>query len=173
MIWLSLFWAFLMIGMVSFGGGYAMLPLFERTVVTEQGWMSMATFVDMIAISQVTPGPIAINSATFIGYQVDGFLGAALATTGVVLVPVTLVIIVSKTYESFKSSKIVRHMFLGLRPALVGLILASVFSVAQNALFDWWGVIILVILWLGLVRFRLHPMLIILMSGLFGMLVYR
>ena len=173
MIWFSLFWAFLMIGMVSFGGGYAMLPLFERTVVTEQGWMTMAVFVDMIAISQVTPGPIAINSATFIGYQVGGFFGAALATTGVVLVPVTLVVIVSKTYDSFKNSQLVRHMFLGLRPALVGLILASVFSVAQNALFDWWGALILVILWLGLVRFRLHPMLIILISGLLGMLVYR
>ncbi|TVP93977.1 MAG: chromate transporter [Acholeplasmatales bacterium] len=172
-MWLSLFWAFLLIGMVSFGGGYAMLPLFERTVVTEQGWMTMATFVDMIAISQVTPGPIAINSATFIGYQVGGLAGAALATTGVVLIPVVLVILVSRTYENFKNSKIVRHMFLGLRPALVGLILASVYSVARNAIFDVWGVGILLVLWVLLVRFRLHPMLIILMSGLLGMLVYR
>lgn len=179
MIILELFWAFLTIGMVSFGGGYAMLPLFERMVVHDQNWITMSRFVDMIAISQVTPGPIAINSATFIGFQtmqefglLYGIFGSAMSTLGVVFVPVILVAIVSKYYQAFKTSKVVKGIFLGLRPALVGLILASVLSVAQNAIIDWFGYAIVVVALILLVRFRLHPILVIFVSGVLGIIIY-
>ncbi len=179
MIILELFWAFLTIGMVSFGGGYAMLPLFERMVVHEQNWITMARFVDMIAISQVTPGPIAINSATFIGFQtmqefglMFGIFGAAMSTLGVVFIPVILVAVVAKYYEAFKTSKLVKGIFTGLRPALVGLILSSVFSVAQNTILDWFGYGIIVGGLILLVRFRLHPILVIFLSGIAGIIIY-
>ncbi len=168
----SIFLAFLTIGLVSFGGGYAMLPLFERIVVLDNAWLSMERFVDMIAISQVTPGPIAINSATFIGYQTVGVLGAAVATLGVVLIPVTLVLSVAHFDRSFQQSRIVRRVLVGLRPALVGLIMASVFSVATSAIIDWKSVVILGVLLLMLVRVKAHPMVVIVLSGLLGMVVY-
>ena len=168
----SLFLAFLTIGMMSFGGGYAMLPLFERIVVIDNAWLTMERFVDMIAISQVTPGPIAINSATFIGYQTAGVLGALVATLGVVLVPIVLVLSVVHFDKAFQRSRVVRRVLSGLRPALVGLILASVFSVATNALIDWKAFAILGVLLVLLVKVKAHPMVVILLSGILGMLIY-
>ena len=156
-----------------------MLPLFERMVVHEQGWITMERFVDMIALSQVTPGPIAINSATFIGYQTTksmgylyGVAGSLVSTVGVVFVPVILVSIVSKYYEGFKKSHIVKGIFYGLRPVLVGLILSSVVSVAGNAIMDWIGVLIIIVLIILLVKFRLHPILVIFVSGILGVVFY-
>ncbi len=168
----SLFLAFLTIGMMSFGGGYAMLPLFERIVVIDNAWLTMERFVDMIAISQVTPGPIAINSATFIGFQTADVLGAAVATLGVVLVPVMLVLSVVHFDKAFQRSRAVRRVLSGLKPALVGLILASVFSVATNALIDWKAFAILGVLLVLLVKVKAHPMVVILLSGILGMLIY-
>ncbi|MFH5881866.1 chromate transporter [Liberiplasma polymorphum] len=172
MIIINLFIAFLTIGMVSFGGGYAMLPLFERLIVVENAWIDMDRFVDMIAISQMTPGPIAINSATFIGYQVGGIVGAVASTVGVVFIPVALVLMVSKYYEKFKRSKVVKAIFKGLRPALVGLIAASVYSVAYNSMTDWQGVILVVIILFLLTKLKLHPILVIFISGILGIIVY-
>ena len=179
MIILNLFLAFLTIGMVSFGGGYAMLPLFERMVVVERNWISMERFVDMIAISQVTPGPIAINSATFIGYQTAieyglfyGIMGSMFSTIGVVFIPVLLVLVIGRYHVKFKESKLVKSIFIGLRPVLVGLIFASVFSVANNAIFDVFGFFIILGVLVLLVRFRLHPILVIFIAGFAGMIIY-
>jgi chromate transporter len=174
MILFSLFIAFLSIGVVSFGGGYAMLPLFERIVVEENQWMTMELFIDMLAISQVTPGPIAINSATFIGYQTAGtVLGAAVATIGVVTVPVILVSFASHYSDQFKESLAVQRVLKGLRPALVGLIMASVYSVAQNAVFDFIGPILIVVFLFMLTKLKMHPILVIIISGIFGVFFYH
>ena len=169
---ISLFWAFLTIGAIAFGGGYAMLPLFERVIVDDRGWLSMALFTDMIAISQITPGPIAINSATFIGFNMAGVLGALVSTIGVIFIPVSLVIIVSKYYNAFKNSTVVKGLFTGLRPALVGLIVASAFSVAENAIIDLWGILLLGITFILIAKLKFHPIIVIIFSGLVGMLVY-
>ncbi len=172
MILLSLFFTFMLIGMVSFGGGYAMLPLFERMIVEQHGWLSRSLFIDMIALSQITPGPIAINSATFIGFQIASVAGAAFATVGVVFVPFFLVGIVSKYSERFKESKVVEGIFKGLRPALVGMIFSSVASIATDALIDIYAYFIfgflLVLLW----KFKMHPILVIVISGVIGFIVY-
>ncbi|MFW5838628.1 MAG: chromate transporter [Bacillota bacterium] len=174
MILFSLFIAFLSIGVVSFGGGYAMLPLFERIVVEENQWLTMELFIDMLAISQVTPGPIAINSATFIGYQTTNtVLGAAVATIGVVTVPVILVSFASYYSDQFKESLAVQRVLKGLRPALVGLIMASVYSVAQNAVFDFIGPILIVVFLFMLTKLKLHPILVIIISGILGIFFYH
>lgn len=169
---ISLFWAFFTIGAIAFGGGYAMLPLFERVIVDDRGWLSMALFTDMIAISQVTPGPIAINSATFIGFTMAGVLGALVSTVGVIFIPVSLVIVVSRYYNQFKKSPVVKGIFTGLRPALVGLIAASAFSVAENAIIDLWGIGLLVVTFVLVAKLKWHPIIVILFSGLAGMLIY-
>jgi len=172
MILLRLFWTFLTIGMVSFGGGYAMLPLFERMIVHEQGWLSASLFIDMIALSQVTPGPIAINSATFIGFQISGVLGALFSTIGVVFVPVILIGFASYYSEQFKESKIVKALFVGLRPALVGLIFSSVFSIARQSIIDLYGIGILGVVLFLLMKVKLHPILVIIVSGILGVIIY-
>lgn len=101
-ILIKLFWAFLKIGTFSFGGGYAMLPFIQKEVVESNGWISMSEFTDIIGISQMTPGPVAINSATFVGYKIDGVLGSIFATLGVVTTSFILVTIISKILNKFK-----------------------------------------------------------------------
>lgn len=167
-----LFWTFLQIGAFSFGGGYAMLPLIEKFVIDQNHWISPDVFVDVIAISQITPGPIAINAATFIGYRISGVFGAAVSTLGVVAVPVTLILILSRLVHEFKESEWVEAIFSGLRPALVGLILASAFSVGKTALMDLKGVAVAVGVFL-LVNFtKLHPILVIALAAVSGWVLY-
>ncbi len=172
MVILSLLLAFLSIGIVSFGGGYAMLPLFEHMVVHQHEWLSMDRFVDMIAISQVTPGPIAINSATFIGYQTAGFLGAFVSTVGVVFIPVGLILTVAHYDEAFRESIAVKRILRGLRPALAGLIIASAISLGSSAIIDITGILIILFLLFLLVKVRVHPILVIVISGVIGMIFY-
>ena len=179
MILLELFWRFVTIGMVAFGGGYAMLPVFEEVIVRDRGWLSAELFIDMIAISQITPGPISINAATFIGFQTAqelGFLlalvGALMATLGVVFVPVILVSAVAINAEGFQKSSFMRQVFKGLRPALLGLIAASVFSIATSTIVDLRAVILLGVLFILLFKFKLHPIVVIAFSALAGLLFF-
>ena len=172
MIVLSLFFTFMFIGAVSFGGGYAMLPMFERMIVETHGWLSRSLFIDMIALSQVTPGPIAINSATFIGFQLTGVMGATAATTGVVAIPVVLVGVASKYMDDFKESKIVKGIYTGLRPAFVGLVLSSAASIVTDAIIDWWGLLLFFVLMGLLWIVKLHPILVIVISGIAGFIIY-
>ncbi|MFP4078755.1 MAG: chromate transporter [Candidatus Izemoplasmataceae bacterium] len=169
---LSMFATFLAIGAVAFGGGYAMLPLFERMIVDTHGWLTMAQFLDMLAIAQITPGPISINSATFIGFQLYGVLGAAVATVGIVTVPVLLISLISMNQKRFKESRIAQGIFVGLRPAFVGLIFASVYSVADDAYVDITSVFLFVFLLVLLKGFKLHPILVILVSAIAGYILY-
>lgn len=170
---LKLLGAFIAIGGVAFGGGYAVLPVLEKIIVDDNLWMTMTTFIDMIAISQITPGPIAINSATFIGYQTTGsILGAAVATLGVIVVPTLLVGTAAYHSKRFANSNNVKRVLQGLRPTLVGLIFASVFMVAQAAIIDWLGPILIILYVVLITKLKIHPVFIILFSGVVGILVY-
>lgn len=126
---LDLFLTFFKIGAFTFGGGYAMLPLIEQQV-TEKGWMSAERLIDFIAVSESTPGPFAINSATAIGAQLAGPLGSFFATLGVVLPSFIIILIIAKVYEKFKNSKTVSGCMSGLRPAAIGLIGAALIRLA-------------------------------------------
>src|SRR5699024_10356178 len=103
MIYLRLFWSFLQIGLISFGGGYAAMPLIQDQIVTGHGWLSMSEFSDLITISQMTPGPIAINSATFVGIRIAGIPGALVATLGCILPSCVIVILIAKLYLKYRS----------------------------------------------------------------------
>ncbi len=134
MIYLQLFYTFFLIGLFGFGGGYAMISMIQGEVVTNHHWMSMGEFTDIVAVSQMTPGPIGINAATYVGYTAVvnaggphwmGILGSVTATFAVVLPSFILMIIISKFLMQYKHHPAVEHVFLGLRPAVVGLLAAA------------------------------------------------
>ena len=134
MILLELFWTFFKIGAFTFGGGYAMLPLIQSEV-TAKGWIDPAALVDFIAVSESTPGPIAVNMATYIGSELGGVSGAACATLGVVLPSFVIILIVAKCFERFRKSRAIQGAMSGLKPAVVGLIATAVVSVGKTVFF--------------------------------------
>ncbi len=131
MIFLELFLTFFKIGLFTFGGGYAMLPLI-MSEVQSNGWMSQSELVDFIAVSESTPGPFAINIATYVGSQTGGILGSVCATLGVVLPSFIVILIVAQCYEKFKESRVVKGVLSGLRPAAIGLIGSAVLTAAAT-----------------------------------------
>lgn len=134
MIWIELFLTFLKIGAFTFGGGYAMLPLIQSEV-ERHGWLTQAEVVDFIAVSESTPGPLAINMATFVGIRTGGVFGAVCATLGVVLPSFVIILIVAKFYEKFRKSRAVDGVMYGLRPVVIGLIGAAFLSVGMTVFF--------------------------------------
>ena len=190
MILLQLFWVFFKIGAFTFGGGYAMLPLIQREVVN-LGWMTNEKVLNFIAVSESTPGPFAINMATYVGQEMGGahfglwghFVGAACATLGVVLPSFVIILVVAKCFEAFKESRIVQGCMSGLKPAVIGLIGSAIATTAVTVFFP--AGITLSALWSvefisGAVIFasalvmalkKVHPILIILVSAALGIAV--
>lgn len=134
MQFINLFLMFFRIGLFSFGGGYAMLPLIFQSI-QEFGVMTSAEFSRLVAISQVTPGPVAVNAATYVGYKYAGYGGAAVATAGVSLPSVLLIILTMHFLEKFKESRPLEAVLSGIRPATVGLISSAVIFLAENSMF--------------------------------------
>ncbi len=131
---LKLFLTFLKIGAFTFGGGYAMLPLMEEAVL-QNGWIAQEELTNFIAIAESTPGPVAINMATYIGMETAGWLGAIISTLGVVLPSFVVILIVAKFYTKYKNSFIVNNCLNGLRPVVVGLIASAVVSLGAGVFF--------------------------------------
>ncbi|MBO1514077.1 chromate transporter [Metabacillus bambusae] len=178
MILFELFWVFLLIGFVSFGGGYAMIPVIEMEVINK-GWMTTQQFTDVIAIAGMSPGPIATNSAIFVGYQVNGITGAIAAGLGMVIPSLLLVIIIATFFYRISKNKHVESAFYGLRPIITGLIgyAAIKFAISNHLLdsFSWYSGSLLAIFALSLfslIKLRLHPALVIVMSGVLGAAIY-
>ena len=131
---LKLFLTFLKIGAFTFGGGYAMLPLI-REAVLQNRWLEETEIVNFIAVSESTPGPFAINVATFVGTETGGFLGAVCATLGIVLPSFIIILCVARFYEKFKENKIVSGCMSGLKPAVIGLIASALVSMGETVFF--------------------------------------
>ena len=136
MIFLELFATFFMIGAVTFGGGYAMLPMIQEQVGLRWGHIiSQQSMIDFVAVSESTPGPFAINMATYVGSEVGGFFGAFCATLGVVVPSFVIILIVAKCYEKFCNSRTVKGIMTGLKPAVVGLIGSAIAGVFMTVFF--------------------------------------
>ncbi len=131
---LELFWTFFCIGLFTFGGGYAMLPLIQEEVL-RHGWLTENEVVDFIAVSESTPGPFAINMATYVGIETAGPLGAVATTLGVVLPSLIVIMIVAVCYEKFKKAKSVQAGLMGIRPVAIGLIASAIISVGKAAFY--------------------------------------
>jgi chromate transporter len=171
-ILLDLFISFFKIGAFSFGGGYAMLPFIEDVVIYEHGWLSATEYIDILAISEMTPGPIAINSATFIGYKIAGVSGSLVSTIGVVLPSFIVISFLFYVVSRFKNTKVVEWIFQGIRPIVVGLILAAFISVFNNTVADIKAVFISVTVFLLVYVKKINPIICILIAGLLGVILY-
>jgi len=135
MIYLELFWSFFQIGLFSIGGGYAAMPLIQNQVVNIHPWLTMTQFADIMTIAEMTPGPIAINSATFVGIQVAGLPGAIVATLGCVVPSCIIVLTLAYVYYRFEGLSIVQGILAGLRPAVVAMIASAGLSLLIMALY--------------------------------------
>ncbi|MGL5066598.1 MAG: chromate transporter [Sarcina sp.] len=169
---INLFLTFLKIGMFGFGGGYAMIPFIEREVVINNTWITDVEFLDIIGISQMTPGPVAINTATFVGFRVNGIVGALVATFGVVIFSFIAVIFISKSMDKFKDNKYLNGVFAGLKPVLIALIISAFVSLAKDSYTDIRSIIISVITLSLLLSKKIHPILVIIFSAVMGIIFY-
>ena len=182
MIFLELFITFFVIGMFTIGGGYAMLSLIQNEVVTVHGWITDTTFTDIVAISQMTPGPIGINSATYIGYEVltqsgasqfMSVLGSFTATFAVVLPSFIIVLLLCKVYEKWKDHYMFKGVMSGLKPATLGLIGTAALGLATPENFiDWKSFVICAVAFTALYFKKIGPFAIIGLGALAGLLIY-
>ncbi len=181
MKYLILFWVFFKIGAFTFGGGYAMLPLVQEEVLSH-GWLSWEEIVNFIAVSESTPGPFAVNMSTYVGQETAGILGAFCATFGVVLPSFGIVLAVARCFARFQNSRIVKGCMSGLKPAVVGMIGAALFSTGSAVFFPEgvslgnmlqvsFGVSAVIFVVSLVLAFRkAHPILVIVLSGVLGIL---
>lgn len=189
-LFFNLFYTFFKIGLFGFGGGYAMLSMIQGEVVVRYGWISASEFTDIVAVSQMTPGPIGINSATYVGYAAVvgagydpwvGVLGAFIATLAVVLPSFLLMLFVSRLLFRYRNNSLVCSVFAGLRPAVVGLLAAATLLLMTTENFGnlsidplqfFVSVIIFVGAFVCVKCFRMNPILVIILCGIMGGVVY-
>lgn len=184
MIYIQLFLSFFKIGMFSIGGGYAAMPLIQNEVVTLHNWLTMKEFADIITISQMTPGPIAINSATFVGIQIAGFPGAVVATLGCVTPSFIIVLSIAMVYFKYRKLTVINGILEGLRPAVVSLIASAGVSMVILAFLgenninfkdihiNYFSIFLFGICMFFLRKFKLNPTYIMFGSGVVGGIVY-
>lgn len=179
MIYIKLFFSFLQIGLFSIGGGYAALPLIRQQVVEVNGWLSMAEFTDLITISQMTPGPIAINGATFVGMRIGGLPGAVAATAGCVAPSLVIVLLLAVLYKRFGKLELIQGILSGLRPVVVALIAVAGVGILELAFWEGAGasvnipgILLFAAAFFVLRRWKLSPVLVMLLCGVAGGVVY-
>ena len=169
----DLFWSFFKVGTFTIGGGYAMIPLMQRELVERHGWMSEADFADEVALSQAMPGVFAVNMAAMTGHRLCGLRGAAAAVVGNVLMPVVFILLLATVLRSFRDNVWVERVFLGLRPAVVALIAAPVFTMARAARVGWSNVWIPVVSALGVWLLGVNPVWVVLVAAAAGWIAGR
>lgn len=179
MIYFQLFWAYLKIGIFGFGGGYAMLSMIQFEVVDHYSWMTVEEFADMVALSQMTPGPVSINIATYIGYTVGGILGSLVATAAIVLPSLLMLYLVLKFLFKHKENYIVKTTLASMKPVIAGLIFVAALMMMNPVSFADAGfhgsnisVIICTVTFCCVFWTKINPILLIIASGLVGYLVY-
>ncbi len=187
----KLFITFFQIGLFSIGGGYAMIPLIQKEIVGN-GWLTNAQVADVVAISQMTPGPFAVNAATFVGMKTQGLWGASFATLGVILPSFIIVLIIARYFFNFQQHPTVQGVLYGVRPVVTGLIASAAFVIAQTALvhsqwtqdlftaglegiwrvLDFRGIGILLVVLLCIQKWKVNPILTIIGAGFLGIFLY-
>ena len=174
MIYWQLFISFFKIGLFGFGGGYAMLSLIQNEVVEVHEWVTATEFTDIVAISQMTPGPIAINSATYIGYvATQNVWGSVIATAAVSLPSIIIMLIVCRFFLKFRDNKYVGYVMSGLKPAVIGLIAAAAIMLVNTSTFiDYKSIILFAVAFIAALRFKANPILLIVLAGVAGYVLY-
>lgn len=187
MVYLKLILSFFKIGLFSFGGGYAMIPLIQ-TEIEKYNWISQSDLIDMVAIAEMTPGPIAVNSATFVGYNAGGILGGIIATIGVALPSLLIILIIASMFFKFNKHPLKILTFYGIRPVISGLIISAALVVAKTTFFKGdinmnevtmsffqtisiQNILIFIVDILLLIRTKINPIIVIFISGIIGLVV--
>lgn len=181
MIYLQLFFSFLQVGLFSVGGGYAAMPLIQNQVVDLHPWLTLQEFTDLITIAEMTPGPIAINSATFVGIRIAGIPGAIIATLGCITPALILVSLLAYIYKKYRDISVLQNVLSCLRPVVVALILGAGLSILSMVLFDgqapslqildWIGAGSFVVAFLLLRKFKWNPIMTMCLCGVAGLVL--
>lgn len=181
MIYLQLFLSFLQIGALSFGGGYAAMPLIQEQIVAQHGWLTMSEFTDLVTIAEMTPGPIAVNSATFVGTKVAGVLGALTATVGCILPACILVTLIAKLYLKYRNLAVLQSVLSSLRPAVVAMIASAGILILVSAFWggaavtlagtNWRMVGSFALCFVLLRKTKLSPILVMVMAGVLNLVI--
>ena len=177
MIYLQLFFSFLQIGLFSFGGGYAAMPLIQGQVVTLHGWLTISEFTDLITISQMTPGPITVNSATFVGMKIAGIPGALVATAGCILPSCIIVTFLARLSLKYRNLDLLQGVLKSLRPAVVAMIASAGVSILVTAFWEnadkitilntnWTLVVLFVLAVFAIRRFKMNPICVMVLAGI-------
>ena len=171
MVILQIFYVFLIIGLMSFGGGYGMISFIQNLVVVKYGWLSMSEFTDMIAISQTTPGPIAVNTATYTVYKLGGIWGAASANLGLLLPALVIVITISAILAKNSDNIYVKSTLAGLKPMATALIVASSITIGMENIISLYNAVILCIALFLISYLKINPIWVLLAFGILGILI--
>lgn len=172
---LELFLSFFQVGLFSVGGGYVAIPLIQQQVVTQHGWITMSIFNDLVTIAEMTPGPIGINAATFVGVRVAGLPGAIIASLGFILPSLIIVSLLCWLYYRYQKVEMMQSILGGLRPAVVALIASAALGIAMQAIFgsvrpllsqiDWLALVLMIAAFVALRVLKWHPILTMLLCG--------
>lgn len=169
--YLELFFTFARMGMCTFGGGYAMLPILQREVVEKHGWATEDELMDYYAIGQCTPGVIAVNTATFIGYKTRGVAGAIFATAGIIFPSLVIIIAIAAFIQQFAHLPVVQHAFSGIRIAVCALVLQTVWKMAKKGVVDTPTAAILLLTFVAVAFLNISPVVMVVVSAAAGILV--
>lgn len=172
-IYLDLFWTFCRIGGLTFGGGYAMLPMLQREVVESRHWTTEEELLDYYAVGQCTPGIIAVNTATFVGNKVRGALGGIVATLGVVFPSLVIITVIAAFINNFASYPVVQHMFAGIRVAVCALVVNAVVKLLKSAVVDKITLLLFIVIFGVMVVFSVSPIYMVLLAGVTGAVAGR
>ncbi|NLS44870.1 MAG: chromate transporter [Firmicutes bacterium] len=170
---LKIFIAFFKIGLFTFGGGHAMVPLIQKEVVDGKGWIDEEDFVDILALAQTAPGPVAANTSVFVGYRLVGISGAIWALLGAVLPSFIVILVVAMFFTKVANSPVVGAIFSGIRPAVVALVASAAITIGKTAIRDFKGAAICVAAFIAVAILDVHPIFIIIGSGVIGYIFFK
>ena len=171
LLW-DLYRTFFTIGALTFGGGYAMLPMLERELVEKRNWVTQEEILNYFAIGQCTPGIIAVNTATFVGYKVKKIIGGTVATLGVVSPSIVIIMVIAAVLSNFMDIAWVQHAFAGIRVAVCALIFSSVYKLAKSNLKKWWQYALAIAAFL-VVFFGFSPVIVVVACAVIGLVMGR
>ena len=163
---LNIFWSFFKIGIFTFGGGFAMIPLIEREIIERRGWIVKEEFLELLTVAQSAPGPIALNTAVFVGYKMRGYAGAIAATLGVVVPSFSVILLVAMFFTNIRHNPVVEAAFKGMRPAVVALIVAPMINILRGM--GWWVALIALAVGIAVWYFGVSPIILLIAGALVG-----
>lgn len=172
MLW-EMFITFFKIGAFTFGGGFAMIPIIKKEVVENKKWIKDEDFIDIISIAQSSPGPIAVNSSIYVGYRIKGFSGALVSALGTVMPSFLIILIIANFFLEFSDNKIIEKIFMGIRPAVVALILSAIYGLVRNAYFNYLQIFLAIITALVIVFFDINPIFMIILGIAISLIINK